>query len=112
MLLQPHRRHCAEEQPPVRSGLELPEGGGAEHVGRAAAEVIEHQHEGEWQPIAQHRERLAPAADACGDQPGGDVEQQQFAVERQTIRRGSVDQHRRPDCDGSSPRPREPTPAV
>jgi hypothetical protein len=112
VLLQPHGRHCAEEQPSVRGGLELPESGGAEHVGRAAAEVVEHQHEGEWQPIAQHRKRLVAAADACGDQSGGDVEQQQFAVERQPIRRGSVNQHRRPDCDGRSPRPPEPTPAV
>ena len=109
VLLQPDRRHCAEEQPPIRGGLELPEGRPAEHVGRTAAEVVEHQHEGEWQPIAQHREHFVPAADARGDQSGSDVEQQEFAVERQSVRRGSVDHHRHPDRDGCSARPRQPT---
>jgi hypothetical protein len=75
VLLQPDRRHCAEEQPPIRGGLELPEGVCAEHVGRAAAEVVEHQHEGERQPVAQHREHLVPPADARGDQSGADVDQ-------------------------------------
>jgi hypothetical protein len=99
VLLQPDRRHGAEEQPTVRGGLKLPQRWGPEHVGGTAAEVVEDQHEGEWQPVAQYREHFLSAADTRGDQSGGDVEQQQFPVERQAICRGPVDHHRRPDRD-------------
>jgi len=54
-LLQPYRRHGAEEQPAVSVGLELPEGGRTEQRRRPAAEVVQHQHQREGQPVANHR---------------------------------------------------------
>ena len=107
-LLQPHRRDSAEEQPAISIGLESPERGRAEHVSRTTTEVVEHQHECERQPIAHDGEHLVPAADARGDQPGSDVQQQQFAVERDPVRHGSVGHHQGPRADGDAPCPGEP----
>jgi len=107
-LLQPHRRDGAEEQPAISIGLESPERGRAEHVSRTATEVVEHQHECERQPIAHDGEHLVPAADARGDEAGSDVQQQQFAVERDPVRRGSVGDHQGPRADGDTPCPGEP----
>ncbi len=109
VLLQPYRRDCAEKQPPVCGGLELPQRRGAEHVGGAAAEVVEHQHQSERQPVAHHREHFVPASDAGGDQTGGDVEQQQFAVEGQSVCHGAVDHHGGPRGDGDASCPGDPT---
>jgi len=53
---------------------------------RPAAEVIKQQHEREREPIAHDRENLLTTADARGDEPGGDVEQQKFAIEREPVR--------------------------
>ena len=107
-LLQPHRRDSAEEQPAISIGLESPERGRAEHVSRTTTEVVEHQHECERQPIAHDGDHLVPAADARGDQPGSDVQQQQFAVERNPVRHGSVGDHQSPRADGDAPCPGEP----
>jgi len=107
-LLQPHRRDGAEEQPAISIGLESPERGRAEHVSRTATEVVEHQHECERQPIAHDGEHLVPAADARGDEAGSDVQQQQFAVERDPVRHGSVGDHQGPRADGDTPCPGEP----
>lgn len=108
VLLQPDGRDVTEKQPAVRGRLELPEGRRTEHVGRPAAEVVEHQHQGERQPVADHREHLVPLPDAGRDQAGRDVEQQQFAVERQPVHRGPVDHDRSPAGDGDAPGPGEP----
>jgi hypothetical protein len=108
-LLQPHRRDGAEEQPAVRLGLEMPKGGRAEQRRRPSAEVIHHQYQSERQPIAHHRERLLPATDAGSDQPGGDVEQQQFAVESQPVGQGPVDHDKGPDSDRRPAGQRQPT---
>ena len=108
VLLQPDCREGAEKQPAVRVRLELPERGGTEHVGRPAAEVIEHQHQGERQPVADHREHLVPLPDTGRDQAGRDVEQQQFAVEGQPVHRGPVGHDDSPAGDGDAPRPGEP----
>jgi hypothetical protein len=106
-LLQPHRRDSAEEQPAISIGLESPERGRAEHVSRTATEVVEHQHECERQPIAHDGEHLVPAADARGDEPGSDVQQQQFAVECDPVRHGSVGDHQGPRADGEASCPGE-----
>lgn len=55
VLLQPHRRNGAEEQPAICLWLKPPERVRAEHVGGTATEVVEHQDEGEGQPVADHR---------------------------------------------------------
>jgi hypothetical protein len=109
VLLQPHRRERAEKHPPIGVGLELPERRGAERVGRAAAEVVEHQDQSERQPIAHHRKHFVSASDAGRDQPGGDVQQQQFTVEGQSVGDGAVDHHRGPRGDGDAARPDEST---
>lgn len=106
-LLQPHRRDSAEEQPAISIGLESPERGRAEHVRRTTAEVVEHQYERERQPIAHDGEHLVPAADARGNEPGSDVQQQQFAVERDPVRHGSVSHHQGPRADGEASCPGE-----
>jgi hypothetical protein len=107
-LLQPHRRDGAEEQPAISIGLESPKRGRAEHVSRATTEVVEHQDECERQPVAHDGEHLVPAADARGDEPGSDIQQQQFAVERNPVGHGSVGDHQGPGTDRPAPRPGEP----
>ncbi len=109
VFLQPYRRDRAEEQPAVGVRLELPQGPCAEHVGCAAAEVVKRQHQRERQPIADDSEHLVSATDARGNQPGGDVEQQQLTVERQPIGHASVDHHHSPGDDGGATHPPEPT---
>jgi len=108
-LLQPHRRDGAEEQPPVRVGLEPPERRSSEQRCRPAAQVVKHQHEREREPIAQHPESFPTTTDARGDQPGGDVEQQQLAIESQPVRQAPVGHHQCPASHGHPPRKREPT---
>ena len=112
VLLQPHRGDGAEEQPSVGVRLELPEGACAQRVSGAAAQVVEHQHQCEREPVADHREHLVSPSDAGGDQPARDVHQQQLPVEREPVRRGSVDHHRGPGGDGATPRPGQPTVAA
>jgi hypothetical protein len=108
-LLQPHRRNGAEEQPAVGVGLKAPERRRAEQRRRAPAEVVQRQHQREGQPITHYDEHLAAPADARGDQPGGDVEQQQFAVERQSVRHAAVNHHQCPGRDRRPAPDREPT---
>jgi hypothetical protein len=111
-LLQPHRGDGAEEQPSIGLGLKLPKRGRSEHCCRAAAEVIERQHERKRKPIAHNPQHLVPATDAGGDEPGGDVEQQQFAVECEPVRQRPVGHHKGPGSDRHPPREREPSLAV
>jgi hypothetical protein len=108
-LLQPHCRDGAEEQPAVSVGLESPECRRPEQRRCPTAEVVEQQHKREREPIAQNPESLATTTDACGDQPSGDVEQQQFAIECQPVRQGPVGHHQCPGRDGHPPRKPEPT---
>ena len=68
------------------SGLESPERVRSDQHRRPAAEVVQQQHEREREPIAHDRENLSTTADARGDEPGGDVEQQKFAIEREPVR--------------------------
>ncbi len=82
-FLQPHRGHCAEEHPPVDLGLPGPLGRRADQVGRSPAEVVDQQDHGERQPVPEDEDHPLPA-DAGGQQTGAHVEQDQFAVERQT----------------------------
>jgi len=111
-LLQPHRRDGTEEQPSVGLGLELPKRGRSEHCCRASTEVIEQQHERERKPIAHDREHPVAATDAGGDEPGGDVKQQQFAVECEPIGQRPVGHHKGPGSDRHPPREGEPAVAV
>jgi hypothetical protein len=111
-LLQPHRRDGAGEEPAIGIGLKSPERGRAEHVSRTTTEVVEHQHECERQPIAHDSYHLVPAANARGNQPGRDVQQQQFAVERDPFRHGSIGDYQGPRADGEAPGPREPNSAA
>ena len=108
-LLQPHGRDGAEEQPPVRLGLEMPQRRRSEQRCRSSAEVIYHQHKRERQPVANDREYLVPSTDAGGDEPGGDIEQQQFTIECQPVRQGPVDHDKSPGGDRHPPGEREPT---
>jgi hypothetical protein len=85
-LLQPHRRDGAEEQPPVRFGLELPQRVRSEQCCRPPAEVIEQQHQREREPVAHDREYFAPATDAGRDEAGDDIKQQQFPIECEAAR--------------------------
>lgn len=94
--LQPHRRDRPEKHPPVRLWLQLPQTRRAEQRRRSAAEVVQQQHHSERQPVAYDCEHLVTAADAGGHQPGRDVEQQQFAVEGQPRRHGSIEHHQQP----------------
>ena len=111
-LLQPHGRNSAEEQPAVRLGLEVPNGRSADQRCRPPAEVVHQQHEREREPIAHHCEHLVAATDAGGNEPGGDVKQQQFAIECEPVRQGSVGHHEGPGNDRHPPREREPTVAA
>ena len=108
-LLQPHGRDGAEEQPPVRLGLEMPQRRRSEQCCRSPAEVIHQQHKRERQPVAHDREYLVSSTDAGGDEPGGDIEQQQFAIECEPVRQAPVDHDKGPDRDRHPPRERQPT---
>lgn len=108
VLLEPHRRHRTEEQPAVGVGLKLPEGGCAQERRRPTAEVVEHQHQREGQPIPNDREHCVSAPDARGEQAGGDVDQQQCSVEGQSVRHAAVGHHQRPGRDRHPSRDREP----
>lgn len=109
VLLQPHRRDGAEEQPSVRLGLEMPKRSRSEQRCRPPTEVIHHQHQRERQPVAHDREHLLPATDAGRDEPGGDVEQQQFAIECEAAGQGSVNHNKCPDGDREPPDQRQRT---
>ena len=108
-LLQPHRRDGAEEQPPVRLGLEMPQRRRSHQRCRSPAEVIHQQHERERQPVAHDCEYLVPSTDAGGDEPGRDIEQQQFAIECEPVRQGPVGHDKGPGGDRHPPRERAPT---
>ena len=73
------------------------------------AEVVHHQHKREREPIAHDREHQVAATDTGGDEPGGDVEQQQFAIEREPVGQGAVGHDKGPDGDRHPPREREPS---
>ncbi len=108
-LLQPHGRDGAEEQPSIRLGLEMPKCWRSEQCGRPPAEVIHQQHNREWEPIAHDRKNFVPATDASGDEPGGDVEQQQFAVECEPVSQSPVGHDEGPAGDRRPPDQRQPT---
>lgn len=107
VFLQPHRRHHAEEQPAVHLWLQLPQGGRPDQGRCTPAEVVEQQDQGERQPVADDRQHFPAAADAGGDQPRRDVEQQQFTVERQPRREAAVDHHQQPHRHGAAPKQRQ-----
>ncbi len=108
-LLQPHRRDGPEEQPPVGLRLKVPQRRRAEQRCRSPAQVIEQQKKRERQPIADDCEYLATPTDARGDQPGGDVEQHQFAIEGEPLGHGSVDHDNSPGGDRQPARIGKPT---
>jgi hypothetical protein len=107
-LLQPHGRDGAEEQPPVRLGLEMPQRRRSNQRCRSPAEVVHQQHKRERQPVAHDREYLVPSADAGGDQPGGDIEQQQFAIKCEPVRQRPVGHDKGPGSDRRPPRECQP----
>jgi hypothetical protein len=108
-LLQPDGRDGAEEQPSIRLGLELPKCWRSEQCGRPPAKVVHQQHNREWEPIAQDRKSCVPATDAGGDEPGSDVEQQQFAIECESVGQSPVDHDEGPDGDRRPPDQRQST---
>lgn len=103
LFLQPHCGHHPKEHPPVHVYLGLPQSGRSHKSGRVAAEVVQQQKKRERQPIAHDGQSLAGTTDTCRDQPGGDVEQQQFAVEREPFRHRPVHHNGGPyrDCNAS-----------
>jgi hypothetical protein len=108
-LLQPHRGDGAEEQPPVGLRLEMPQGGRSQQCCRAPAEVIDHQDKGERKPVAHDGEDLVPSTDAGRDKSGGDIQQQQFAIEGQPVCQRSVGHDEGPDRHRHPPGKRQPT---
>jgi hypothetical protein len=68
---------------------------------------IQHQREG--QPVPDDVEHAAALTDACRDQSGADVEQQQLSVERESRCGGSVNHDHNPCRNGDPPGDRQPT---
>jgi hypothetical protein len=108
-LLQPDGGDRAEEQPPVRVRLEMPQRRRSDQRCRSPAEVIHQQHKRERQPVAHDCVYLVPSTDTGGDEPGGDVEQQQFAVEGEPVGQSPVDHDKGPGGDRHPSRERQPT---
>ena len=102
MLLQPDGGHHPEEHPAVGIGLPMPQRGSPDQVRGPTAEVVDHQHQGERQPVSQHVQH-PPATDAGDRQAGADVEQQQFAVERDSGGGDPVGDDDGPHTDGDAP---------
>jgi hypothetical protein len=108
-LLQPHRRHGAEEQPAVRLWLEMPQGGRSEQRCGASTEVVNHQDQREREPVAHDREQLVSTTDAGRSEPGRDIDQQQLAVERESVGQTSVSDNQCPHGDCHPPGQRPPS---
>ena len=87
----------------------MPKGGRSDQRCRPSAEVVHQQHKREREPVTHHRAHLVAATDAGGNEPGRDVEQQQFAIECEPVSQSSVDHDQGPDGDCRPADQRQPT---